>query len=83
MASPNLDLVELFLVLFFLNLNQHGQVENSQKKKMLKNEIKEDTLDEGCKDKPNDDTLEDNDQPEIVPATKSTIDMIPTKVQHK
>ena len=40
MASPNLDLVELFLVLFFLNLNQHGQVENSQKKKMLKNEMK-------------------------------------------
>ena len=78
MESPNLDLVEFFLVFFFLNLNQHGQVENSQKKKMLENEIKKDTLDEGCKDKPNDDTLEDNDQPEIVPATSDAIDMIPT-----
>ena len=111
MEGQNLDLIEFLLVIFFLNLNQqakngNGQVEKSQKKKMFENEIKKDTFDEGCEDKPNDDPsfklqqksdmittpLEENDQPEMVPATsdaidmiptKSTIDMIPTKVSGK
>ena len=88
MAGPNLDLIEFFLVIFFLNLNKHaknenGQVENSQKKNMFENDNKKDTFDEGCEDKPDDDssfkfqqksntiptTLEENEQPEMVPAT--------------
>ena len=53
MAGSNLELIELWLVILFLNLNKHakkenGQEENTQKKNMFENDDKKDTFDEGC-----------------------------------